>query len=202
MIIDFTQEQPLNRYHLMTQTVTPRPIAWVLSENEEGSLNLAPFSFFNAVCSDPPLLMMSIGKKPDGELKDTRRNLLSGRDFVVHIASHEHAEAVNASAAVLAYGDSEVTTAQLALSQFPPCSLPRLADCHVAFHCKLYDSHEIGPSGQLIIYAEIANLYLSDNVARKEGDRYIVDPAKLNPLARLGGTAYAELGAIFNLQRP
>ena len=89
MIIDFKQQSPANRYHIMTQTVIPRPIAWVLSENtsdnpatSEPSYNLAPFSFFNAICSHPPLPMLSVGHKSDGTEKDTSVNLLSGRDFV------------------------------------------------------------------------------------------------------------------------
>jgi flavin reductase (DIM6/NTAB) family NADH-FMN oxidoreductase RutF len=207
MIIDFQQQQALTCYHLLTQTVTPRPIAWVLSENElvapdADRFNLAPFSFFNAVCSEPPLLMLSVGKKPDGGIKDTRRNLLSGREFVIHIASLEQAQAVNVSAAVLNYGESEVAAGQLELTDFPDCPLPRLKDCHVAYHCKLYDAHDIGPNQQSVIYAEVLQLYLSDDVAKKVDDRYIIDAEKLNPLARLGGAAYAELGKVFTLQRP
>ena len=114
MIVDFNSISPSNGYHLLTQTIIPRPIAWILSENEDGSLNLAPFSFFNAVCSDPPLLMVSIGKKPSGEIKDTRRNILSGRDFVIHIASLTQANVLSRSAATLVYGDSELEIDDLA----------------------------------------------------------------------------------------
>ena len=104
MIINFSTIEPLQRYHLLTQTVIPRPIAWVLSQNdtEAGSnYNLAPFSFFNVICSNPPLMMLSIGKKTDDDLKDTRHNILSGREFVIDIASLSQAEPLNASAAAL-----------------------------------------------------------------------------------------------------
>jgi flavin reductase (DIM6/NTAB) family NADH-FMN oxidoreductase RutF len=207
MIIDFKAETPFTRYHLLTQTIIPRPIAWVLSENahntdESPSYNLAPFSFFNAMCSDPPLLVLSIGKKPDGDIKDTRQNLLSGRDFVIHLAGVEQAEAVNSSAAVLAYGDSEVEANDLPLANFPGCPLPRLQDCPIAYHCRLYDSHEIGPAQQSIVYAEVVQLYLSDEVVVSQDGRYVIDAKKVNPLIRLGGTAYAELGQHFTLQRP
>ena len=74
-------------YHLMTQTIIPRPIAWVLSNNSDDSLNLAPFSYFNAVCSDPPLCMLSMGKKPNGTTKDTVANLIEEAYCVVHIAT-------------------------------------------------------------------------------------------------------------------
>jgi flavin reductase (DIM6/NTAB) family NADH-FMN oxidoreductase RutF len=202
MIIPFDSIEALNRYHLLTQTVMPRPIAWVLSENEDTSLNLAPFSFFNAMCSEPPLLVMSIGKKPGGDLKDTRRNLLSGREFVIHIASVDQVEALNGTAAVLDYGESEVTASSLPLSDFPGCSLPRLSECHVAYHCKLYDVHEIGPNKQAMIYAEVIQLYLNDDVVEYNNNRYVIDAEKINPLSRLGGVQYSEQGRIFSLTRP
>ena len=202
MIIDFNAVPPLSRYHLLTQTVTPRPIAWVLSKNEDGSLNLAPFSFFNAMCSDPPLLVMSIGKKPSGELKDTRRNLLSGREFVVHIASVEQAEALNQSAATLDYGESEVLRCSLPLSDFGTCSIPRLSHCKVAYYCRLYDVHEIGPNQQAMIYAEVLQLYLDEDIVEINNRRYIIDAEKLKPLSRLGGAQYAEPGKIFSIERP
>lgn len=201
MIIDFAQTEALQRYHLMTQTVIPRPIAWVLSLNDDQSLNLAPFSYFNAVCSDPPLLVLSIGKKTNGELKDTRINLLSGRDFVIHLAKVEHALEVTASSASLAYGDSEVTE-DINLANFPGCPLPRLEDCAVAYHCKFYDVHKLGPNEQAIIYAEVKQLYLADNVVEQNNKRYTIDANKLNPLARLGGSNYSALGKTFSHSRP
>ncbi len=202
MIISFAEEAPLTRYHLLTQTIVPRPIAWVLSENDDGSHNLAPFSFFNAVCSDPPLLLMSISKKPDGEIKDTRRNMLSGRDFVVHIASSDLAAAVHKSAAVLEYGKSEIEAGNLALEAFPGCPLPRLRDCTVAYHCKLYDVHEIGPNQQAMLYAEVQQLYVSDTIAEKRDDRYVIDADQLKPLTRLGGVQYASLEPAFSPVKP
>ena len=202
MIIPFSEETPSNCYHLLTQTIIPRPIAWVLSENKDQSVNLAPFSFFNAVCSEPPLLMLSIGKKPNNTSKDTRINLLSGREFVIHIASSAQAEPVNTSAATLEYGDSEIDADQLAVTDFPGCPLPRLKNCKVAYHCKLYDSHTIGPNQQAVIYAEIIQLYVADNAITHSNNRYTIDAKITDPLARLGGTAYAELGQHIHLARP
>jgi flavin reductase (DIM6/NTAB) family NADH-FMN oxidoreductase RutF len=187
MIIDFNSTPPLTRYHFMTQTILPRPIAWVLSVNSDDSLNLAPFSFFNAVCSDPPLLLLSI---------------VSGRPFVIHIASVDQSQIVNNSAAELAYGESELAREQLPLAEFPGCSVPRLRDCHVAYHCLLHEVHEIGPNKQAMVYAEIKQLYLSDEVVEENNGRYVIDAQKINPLARLGGTSYAKLGEVFSLVRP
>ena len=203
MIIDFATEAALNRYHLMTQTLLPRPIAWVLSLNEAESpepYNLAPFSYFNAISSEPPLLMLSIGHKPTGGVKDTRKNLLSRRDFVIHIASVKQAAALNASAAPLAYGESEIAAAGIELEPFAGCKAPRIKACPVAFHCRYFDDHNVG--NQAVIYAEILQLYIHDENIERQGSRYQIDTQKLDPLARLGGSNYAGLGEVFSLARP
>lgn len=201
MIIDFTSIEPLQRYHLMTQTVIPRPIAWILSTNEDSSFNLAPFSYFTAVCSDPPLLVLSIGHKPDGAIKDTRHNILSGRDFVIHIASVAQAEALNISAAPLQYGESELATSGMELTDFPGCAVPRLKASKVAWHCRFYQYHELGPGRQAVIYAEICHLYLNDTVVEENAGRYLVDAQRVNPLCRLGGANYSGLGKTFAVRR-
>jgi len=207
MIIDFKQATPLSRYHLMTQTILPRPIAWVLSLNEprdgnadNSRYNLAPFSYFNAMGSEPPILALSIGNKPSGEAKDTRINLLSGRDFVIHIASSAQAAALNASAAPLNYGESEISAAGLVTEPFANCDAPRIKDCPVAFHCRHFDHHELG--NQAVIYAEVIQLYVADDTIEQHEQRYTIDPKKLDPLARLGGSDYAKLGEVFSLDRP
>ena len=202
MIIDFDNIKPQTRYHLLTQTVTPRPIAWVLSANDDLSLNLAPFSYFNAMCSDPPLLAMSIGKKVDGEIKDTRRNMVSGRDFVVHIASAHQAAALNASSKTLGYGDSELKLAGLPVEPFEGCNVPRLSECKVAFHCEFYDVHELGAQRQAIIYAMIKRLYLNEEIVDQKDNRYMINPKKLDPLARLGGSFFSSVGRVFSIKRP
>ncbi len=203
MIIDFSAIQSLQRYHLLTQTVIPRPIAWVLSQNDDlSNYNLAPFSFFNAICSDPPLLVLSIGKKLDGSIKDTRRNILSGREFVVHIASLFQAETLNASAAALDYGESELEGTQLSLVDLEGCAVPRIAEALVAYHCTLYDVHELGPNQQAIIYAQIHQLYLDDTIVKKENDRLYIDAVALDPLARLGATEFSGISRPFAQKRP
>ena len=203
MIINFSTIASSQRYHLLTQTVIPRPIAWVLSQNDdESSYNLAPFSFFNAICSNPPLMMLSIGKKPDGKVKDTRHNILSGRDFVLHIASVDQATSLNASAASLDYGESELASMDLSLVKFKGCSVPRIAETLAAYHCTFYDVHELGPHQQAIIYAEIKQLYLDESVVTKKKDRLYIDAMTLNPLARLGAAEFSGIDQPFSLKRP
>ncbi|WP_114417042.1 flavin reductase family protein [Marinospirillum perlucidum] len=210
MEIELSPLKPNTRYHLMTQTIIPRPIAWVLTANagstsEEPSYNLAPFSFFNALCSDPPLVMLSIGKKAAEEPKDTRHNILEGQEFVIHLPSVSQAEAVTASAATLDYGESELNLLEgQKLVDFPGCPLPRLADVPVAFHARFYEVHYLGPAKQAIIYAELLRMHVEDDAIQEDQDkgRYLIDPEKINPLARLGGASYAGLTTSFSVKRP
>ncbi len=202
MQIPFAAISPNQRYHLLTQTVIPRPIAWVLSENHDQSLNLAPFSFFNAMCSDPGLLVMSIGKKDSGERKDTAVNLLSGRDFVVHIANTAQADDLTKTAATLEYGDSELDGTDIELVGVPNSSVPRLKSCDVAYHCKLYEHHIVGQNQQMFIYAEVISLYLSEKVFSQDGKRITVDANSVNPLARLGAAQYSGITPAFKVARP
>ena len=203
MIIDFATESPSNRYHIMTQTVLPRPIAWVLSVNENGSdanYNLAPFSYFNAMSSEPPILALSVGKNNQGDAKDTRKNIISDRDCVVHIASTAQAHALNTTAAPMNYGESEIAAANIELENFRGCQAPRIKDCPVAFHCRHFDTHELG--NQAVIYLEVMQVYINDAHIHQTENRYKIDAKGIDPLARLGGSDYAGLGEIFSIQRP
>lgn len=205
MLLDLQQLSGNNCYHLMTQTLVPRPVAWVLSANDDGGLNLAPFSFFNAVCSEPPLVMLSIGKKAADEPKDTRYNLLSGRDFVIHLPSLEQAQDVTASAATLPYQVSELGLLQdQQLEAFPGCPLPRLSHAPVAFQARLHDVHYLGTQHQAVIYAELLQVYICDAAIQvdEQKQRYTVDAAQLNPLARLGGAQYSGISEVFSIKRP
>ena len=109
MDIDLSELSAGCIYHLMTQTLLPRPIAWVLTDDGAGCLNLAPFSYFTAVASEPPVLMFSVGTRPDGSPKDTRRNAEATGHFVVHIAHAGLLDAVNDTATGYPPDRSEVT---------------------------------------------------------------------------------------------
>ncbi|WP_220348408.1 flavin reductase family protein [Alkalilimnicola ehrlichii] len=185
------------------QTVIPRPIAWVLTENENGSHNLAPFSFFNVVSSRPPLLSIAIGPKAEGMPKDTLANIERDGRLVIHIAQRALAEAVNESARVLEAGESEVERIGLATRPFADFGLPRVSDAHIAFACERFEVHRIVGGTQTLVLARIQQLYVADALAERDAkDRLRLDPKAIDPLCRLGGTEYAELGKIFSLARP
>ena len=202
MNIDASTLAPTQIYHLMTQTVIPRPIAWVLTESGDADYNLAPFSYFTPVSSNPPLLMFSVGKKPTGEIKDTTRNVLETGRMVVHIANADLAEQVTQTSATLPHGESEVALAGLELIDFEGFELPRIKDCPIAFGSKLFEVKEIGETPQSLIFAQIEDIYIAPEVIGDNQERLVVDALKVNPLSRLGGSQYANLDQTFTVARP
>ena len=201
MHINCAQYDPGKLYFLLIQTVIPRPIAWILSDNGNGTYNLAPFSFFNAVSADPPVLMISAGFKPDGPRKDTWENIDKRGDFVVHIPSVDQSEVMVATSAALPHGESEVTQMNVALVKEQGWCLPRVKGAKAAFLCEKFAIHEIG-NAQALILGKINHIWLDDGILTQDKGRLTVDPKALNPVARLGGSLYAALGQILTLRRP
>ncbi|GAB3484504.1 flavin reductase family protein [Marinomonas epiphytica] len=201
MQFQFDQLSANQRYHLITQTVTPRPIAWILTQNEQDSFNLAPFSYFAALSSDPALLVVAIGNKSDQQAKDTKYNLLNKKECVLHIPSSQLAPQVNQSAANLPYGESELNEADLSLAPFVE-SLPRIEQAKVALHCRLYDVHDLGEAPTQALYLEVLAMHVDDEITEQHDGRTYIDAKQLDSLGRLGGNHYATLGDIITLKRP
>lgn len=203
MNVNFSELSANQRYHLMTQTIIPRPIAWVLTDSSNGSLNLAPFSYFTAVASAPPILMLSVGKKPNGDPKDTLVNIINNKNMVIHIASEQHADLVTKTAQTLNHGESELTRNKIAITEFDGFILPRLAQCDIAYGCELYEIKELGDVPQSLIFAKVKQVYINDNVVDvDEKKRITVHANKIKPLARLGGGEYATIEQSFSFVRP
>ena len=203
MLINLKELSTPQVYFTMTQTVLPRPVAWILSENENESYNLAPFSYFNAVCSDPPLIMVSIGLQDDGRDKDTLVNLRSRPEFVVHIASCSQLADLNQSSATLAPGVSEVTAGELETVKMEGFHLPRLAECKLAMMCNVYRIQEIGNNRQSLIFGEISDIYVDDDCAEtNEQGRLKIHADRIQPLSRLGASQYASFGEVMVAKRP
>ncbi len=203
MYINLQDMSPDQAYFTLIQTVIPRPIAWVLSENAVSGYNLAPFSYFNAVCSDPPLVLISVGKKPSGEFKDTRVNIELRRDFVVHIAHRELLDALNQSSATLPADVSELEQVGLRTVPFEASRLPRLMDCRIAFGCECHEIKEVGGTPQSLILGRVKGVYIDDAVTVKDAKgRVKVDAERVDPLARLGASEYMTFGRIEHRTRP
>lgn len=210
MIINFSDYSASQRYHLMTQTIIPRPIAWVLTNstnvnNNQNNLNLAPFSYFTAISSDPALLMLSVGKKPNGDIKDTLTNVLKNKKMVIHIAGENLADIVTQTAASLEHGDSELAIISdeiLKTVPFEGFTLPRLAQCDIAYACELFEIKEIGDVPQTLIFVEIKQLYVSPRVITVNDGRVKIHADSVNPLARLGASEYSGITMPFKKTRP
>ena len=203
MNINLSELSPNQIYHLVTQTLIPRPIAWVLTDSGQNNYNLAPFSYFTAITSAPPILMFSVGKKPNGDDKDTVVNVKANEKMVIHISSADQYKTVTESAATLEHGVSEVTQSDLQLTEFEGFELPRLADCSIAFACCLYEIKHIGDVPQTLVFAKVEAIHIDDDVINLDNKgRVKVLAEKVNPLSRLGAAEYANLGEIISQARP
>ncbi|MEH6473208.1 MAG: flavin reductase family protein [Halopseudomonas sp.] len=203
MNIDLKTLSASEVYFSMIQTLVPRPIAWVLSEHADGRYNLAPFSYFTAVSSSPPLVMISVGKKPDGSDKDTHANIEARSHFVIHIPSREQLEVMNQSSATLPAEISEVDELNLETVSFEGCPLPRLKQAKIAYGCECHEIHPIGDTPQAMIIGRVNQIYIDDSVVNIDPKgRFKIDTTKLDPVARLGASEYLAGGEIIKLGRP
>ena len=201
MLIDCQGYDPDKLYFLLIQTVIPRPIAWVLSDNGNDTYNLAPFSFFNALTSEPPLVMICAGWKSEEHRKDTWVNIDKRQDFVIHIPSEEHGPNVAASAAPLAHGESEIHQLKLKLEPVEGMRLPRVVGPKAVFFCAKHAIYEIGAGPQALIIGEIKKIWLDDAILEQKDNRLTVHYDVFNPLARLGGNFYTLLGKQLTIKR-
>lgn len=145
-------------YKVLTALVTPRPIAWISTLNEDGSVNLAPFSFFNVFGSAPPLVIFGVGNKAPGVPKDTVRNIEREKEFVVNLVDEHVAEAMNLSAMELPYGESELHRNGCTTVPSLEIRTPRIAESPVALECTLHEIQKIkgnriilGLGGKMIV---------------------------------------------------
>jgi len=197
--IDPKQNSERDNYKLLIGTIIPRPIAFVTTESEEGIVNGAPFSYFNIVSSNPPMVSLAIQRPSDG-LKDTARNIYSGREFVVHIVDDENVAKINETAASLPATESEIELANLTLVQSEIVSVPGVKESKVRMECRLVQAIPLGgegPGSDLFI-GEIVRFHIDKEIY--EDGR--IDPRGLNAVSRLAGTNYAKIGDIFSIERP
>ncbi|UUY07551.1 flavin reductase family protein [Pseudomonas sp. J452] len=201
MQLDFSRLSALEAYRWLASTVTPRPIAWVSSLSREGVSNLAPFSFFQVISDDPPSLMINVGTRDNGVLKDTLRNVQDTGELVIQLVSFAQAEAMNASAAHLPHGISEFSHCGIASLSSMLVRPPRVAGAPVAFECRLL---EVQPFPRAtpnchLIFVEVLLAHIDDGVLNEQGR---IDPQHLDLVGRLGGSQYCRTRDLFSLQRP
>ena len=187
-------------YKLLIGSIIPRPIAFVTSEAADGTVNGAPYSYFNIVSSNPPLLSIAIQRK-SGQLKDTARNILEKKEFVVHIVDENNVEKVNETAATLPSNQSEVMVAKLTPVESEKVSVPGVKESKIRMECVLEHSLELGgvnTPGCDFIIGKVVQFHIEEGIYEKGR----IDPKALGAVSRLAGVNYAKIGEIFSIERP
>ncbi len=201
MRLDFTSLSARDAYSWMVSTILPRPIAWVSTISADGKSNLAPFSFFQGICANPPTLMFVPVNTRDGAKKDTTRNIEAVPEFVVNLVPFALAEKMNATAALLPYGESEFEKFGIASAASEHVRPLRVAAAPVAFECTLDRIVHVGegPLAANVVFGRIMLAHIADAALGADGHP---DPAKLDLIGRLGGELYTRTTERFSIKRP
>ncbi|TAU84598.1 flavin reductase family protein [Rhizobium leguminosarum] len=196
---DFQQLTERQRYKLMIGTIIPRPIALVTTVDENGRINAAPFSFFNCLSADPPILAIGVENNADMSFKDTGHNIRMTEVFTVNIVSFEIAEAMHVCGAKYPLGVDELKEAGLTAMPGEKVASPFIAEAPAAFECRRHVTLELGRSRQIVM-GEIVYAHYRAGVVDPE--RLHVDPAAVDAIARLGGDTCATIRDRFEMLTP
>ena|ERR1022692_3010949 len=200
MLFDFGKIPPREGYKLLVSTVTPRPIAWITSLNAAGKLNAAPFSFFNALSGDPPVVGIGIGSHEPGRPKDTRRNIRETKEFVVNLVSEDMAEAMNITAIEFEPEVNEIAEAELETIPSVHVKPPRIAASPVSMECALLQIVELGPDNALVLGSVLA-MHVRDDLVIDPAKHYVDTPG-LKLIGRMHGAGwYARTSDLFKMDR-
>jgi flavin reductase (DIM6/NTAB) family NADH-FMN oxidoreductase RutF len=179
MQIDPSLHTKEDNYKLLTNLVVPRPIAWISSLSQSGVINLAPFSFFNAVGSDPMYVVVGIGRRDSGEPKDSARNIQTSGEFVVNLVTEDLLAAMNITAAEFPPDESELSAVNLHAAPSVRLKAPRLAEAQASLECKLFQSQPLGTNTLYI--GEVVMFHVADHLL---GPRLHIN--NFAPIGRLG----------------
>ena len=199
MLFDFKEIPGKECYKLLVSTVTPRPIAWVVSQDANGVLNAAPFSFFNVFSGDPAVVAIGIGNRKPGQAKDSRANIRDTGEFVVNLVSEANAEAMNITG--IEFDSSVDELAQAGLTSLPSVRVkpPRIAESPVAMECELMQIVDMGESG--LVLGRVLAMHVHDDLVLDAANHYI-DTPKLKLLGRMHGRGwYARTSDLFEMPR-
>ena len=186
MKIDFSQITEYQRYKLMSSLIVPRPIALVTTLGANGVVNAAPFSLFNMLGEEPPIVMISLNKHADGQLKDTAANILANGEFVVHLADEAIAEQMHACGASVPPEVSEVEMVGFTTALSQAVKPPRIVEAPVAFECRLWEKLET--ESRYIFIGRVLWLHARDDLIDVETWR--VRLQNYFPVARFGASFY------------
>jgi flavin reductase (DIM6/NTAB) family NADH-FMN oxidoreductase RutF len=186
-------------YPILAGLVTPRPIAWVTTLNEDGSVNAAPFSFFNVFGDEPPLVIFAPGNREDGSPKDTARNCERSGEFVINLVDEALCAAMVRTSASLPYGVSEVELEQLEMAASSSVAPPRIAAAPAALECKLHSVQRIGENRLvlgIVHRVQVREEFFDPTTLRIRGEKF-------HPIGRMSVPDwYCRTSEIFELSRP
>lgn len=194
---DLTQRE---NYKLLIGSIIPRPVAVVSTQSADGIVNIAPFSFFNIVSSEPVILSLAIQRK-EGELKDTARNLLATKEAVVHVLDQTNVQEANKTAALLPADQSELTVSGFTTTTSKTIAVPGLKEANVRLETTLHQHVPIKKDQQTtadLLLLEVVGYQIAEDVYQ-DGK---IDPRALQAVSRLAGNSYATIGEIFDIKRP
>ena len=210
MLVDLEGMSAAAVYHLMTQVIVPRPIAWVVSDNgsdaaDDARWNVAPFSFFNAVGSNPPMVMYSVGARAraGGKVgaKDTLTNVSVRVEHTIALPNREQVDAVEVTSTEVPHGQSE-----FALAGLEPVvwewSVPRPSGVRAALGCTVESIVPIADGPQRVVLARVHRIWVDDVAVGEDAtNRPLIDAAVLDPLLRIGAGSYAGIGPMMRPER-
>ena len=187
-------------YKLLTGLIIPRPIGWISTIDTKGINNLAPFSYFNMVSSDPPCVMFST-RRDNNKNKDTLNNVLEAEEFVVNLVTHEIVEKMNATSAAVASDIDEFELADLTPIDSVLVKPKRVKESLVHFECEKIHHYFIdndSNGGACVVIGKIKIIHIDDSILLENN---YIDLDKYKPVARLAGSNYGTLGEIFSIKR-
>ncbi|MFA5121335.1 flavin reductase family protein [Zavarzinia sp.] len=196
---DFAALSARDRYKLIIGTVVPRPIALVTTRGPDGRVNAAPFSFFNSLSADPPILAIGVENHADMSFKDTARNIRMTEEFTVNIVDDAMVEAMNICAVDFPPEVDELTMAGLTALPGTHVGCPRIAEAPAAFECRRHLTLELGRSREIVL-GEVKGLFLRDGLVDPVTKH--VDQRGLDAVGRMGGHGYARTRDLFDLRTP
>ncbi len=190
---------PQSIYKLLIGCVVPRPIAWVSSLSEDAMPNLAPFSFFMAVCNNPPTLAFSSGRREDKK-KDTVRNIEYTQDFVVNLVDDALAEQMNLTSGEYPPAVDEFALTGLTAAPGIKVKAPRVAEAPISMECRVVQILPVGHGPHSLVLGEIVYFHIRDDLYDPNTGR--IDMHRLHPVGRLAGNLYTHVHDIFEMKRP
>lgn len=193
---DTSDLSPREIYKILIGTVVPRPIAWVTTASTDGLVNAAPYSFFNCLSADPPILALGVENWADMRFKDTAHNIRMTEEFTVNIVADALVEAMNITAIPFPSHINELEQAGLTTIAGANVKCPRIAEAPVAFECRRHVGIAIGKSREIILGLVVA-IHIRDDILDRE--RFHIDPRALDAVGRMGGHGYAQTRELFDL---